>query len=362
MTPAAPAGEDSLVQIFGHHHAQQRLCAALNKRRCAQALMISGRKGLGKATLGQALAFHLLAGAPGHHAPGHHAPTACVKDLSFSSHHPTAHLLRAGSHPDFCLLAPEVDTKTQRPRPHILIEAVHKSLVFMQQTSRFGGHRVLLIDPLEALRPAAANALLKLLEEPPLAVVIILISHNPCAVLATLRSRCQQLRLSPLADEELRAFLMHRFPEEHKLHAQIITRAQGSPGRATELGDGQEISLAQALGSLLKDLPQLDRRACLDFAAQLDKNQGQAFAAGGRALCDILRRIIVYLAGGTPVLSADEAALCARLPKNLAPWLAVAQELDRLLPQVPLFGLDRNQVMIAALEAVAAAAGASPSS
>ena len=93
--------------------------------------------------------------------------------------------------------------KRDRLQTVITVDEVRKMKSFFALSSADGGRRVAIIDSIDEMNPNAANALLKLLEEPPARVTILMISHQPAKLLPTIRSRCRELRLGPLSPHDL---------------------------------------------------------------------------------------------------------------------------------------------------------------
>ncbi|MEQ8661151.1 MAG: DNA polymerase III subunit delta' [Gammaproteobacteria bacterium] len=161
----APAWDD-----LSRRHAAGRL---------GHAFLVAGRSGLGKRALAQAFAERVLCeGADG--APA--GSSACGRCRSCL-------LIASGNHPDLKRVAPEEERKS------IGIEQVRELLAFFALTSHYGRHKVVLIEPAEAMTTAAANALLKMLEEPPGNALLVLVSHRPGQLLPTILSRCQKVTI-----------------------------------------------------------------------------------------------------------------------------------------------------------------------
>jgi DNA polymerase-3 subunit delta' len=162
MTTLLPWFTESFAQLADSHQ----------HNRLGHAWLLSGHPGIGKKMLAQHVARYLLCTNPT--ATG---PCGSCGDC---------HLFNIGNHPDYSLVEPE--------KKLITIDQIRDNIHFAQNTSRRGGMKVLLFVPAEAMNANAANALLKLLEEPPKQTVLLLVSHQPGLLLATLKSRCQHLR------------------------------------------------------------------------------------------------------------------------------------------------------------------------
>ncbi len=163
-----------------HQSLWQQLQQSRRQGRLPHALLLSGAEGLGKLAFAQSLARSVLCEQPDSqgHACGH-----CRQCL----------LLDAGSHPDLRLITPEEGSSTIR------IDTIRE--LVGSNTLRVGedAHRVFIIEPAHAMGQAAANALLKTLEEPIPGTLMLLVSAAAEKLPVTIRSRCQLLRFSPPA-------------------------------------------------------------------------------------------------------------------------------------------------------------------
>ncbi len=117
--------------------------------------------------------------------------------------HPVSHQIVAISHPDLIVLRREWNTETKKPFTQISVEDVRRAIHLFQQAAGRGGYRVCIIDCAEDLNPSSANALLKLIEEPPPRSLFLIVAHRPGRMLATLRSRCRKLSLKPLGGADI---------------------------------------------------------------------------------------------------------------------------------------------------------------
>ncbi len=195
---------------------QQRLEQANVTERLGHAPLICGPAGLGKRALAEWLLARVLCLAPAGEAP-------CGKCRS-------CELLASGSHPDSFRLAIPEDKK------EIPVDNVRGLIASLQLTPRIGPNRVGLIEPAEAMNRNAANALLKTLEEPAENAWLILVSHQPGRLPATIRSRCQKIVIRPPEPDAASAWLAERHPElDQADRARILTLAAGAPLAASAL-------------------------------------------------------------------------------------------------------------------------------
>jgi DNA polymerase-3 subunit delta' len=156
-----------------HQSLWQQVLHSWQQDHLAHALLLSGSQGMGKAQFARNLAETILC----------ENGQACGKCKA-------CHLLKAETHPD--LLQVEVAEKSNI----ITIDQIREFIQYCTLTSNYGGYQIAILNPAEAMNNNAANSLLKLLEEPPAKTLIMLISHQPMALNATIRSRCQRLDFS----------------------------------------------------------------------------------------------------------------------------------------------------------------------
>ena len=236
--------------LLGHHAAEATILDALRAGRMHHAWLITGPDGVGKATLAFRFARRLLAGLP--------ADLSAVGDLALDPAHPTFRRVAAGSHADLLTVELGVNEKTGRQRSQIAVDDVRRIGGFMSLTPAEGGWRVVVVDGAEDLNQASANALLKVLEEPPARALLILCCAAPGRLLPTIRSRCRRLRLDPLDDAAMALLLAACLPElSEDERLRLITLAEGSPGRALRLADAEGLKIAALVDEVLAALPNL---------------------------------------------------------------------------------------------------------
>ena len=198
----------------------QQLQPALTGGRMPHALMLTGAAGIGKLHLARLLGAALLCRDRKQDGLPCGECSSCMP-------------LSAGAHPDFKELTPEPEKKT------ISVDQVRAFSRTRYLRPQQGQARVGLIHPVEKLHPSAANALLKTLEEPPAGSYILLITEQPSAVIATIRSRCQLLRV-PLPTSAALASWLESQPESV---SQAVALARGAPLRALALVEADMVRL-----------------------------------------------------------------------------------------------------------------------
>ncbi|AMM84457.1 DNA polymerase III subunit delta' [Martelella sp. AD-3] len=185
--------------LFGHGEAEAYLAQSYRGGKGHHALLLEGAAGIGKATLAFRFANHVL-----HFPHPADAPDHLIEPDQTS---PLTRQIIAGASHDLLHLKRPVDAKSGKLKTAITVEEVRRAGHFLSQTSGTGNWRIVIVDAADDLNRNAANAILKILEEPPKNAMFLLISHAPGRLLPTIRSRCLPLRLRPLAAQDLAAAL-----------------------------------------------------------------------------------------------------------------------------------------------------------
>ncbi|MGB6798621.1 MAG: DNA polymerase III subunit delta', partial [Xanthobacteraceae bacterium] len=231
MSPRAATDDDDIdevphprvtTELFGHATAEAALLAAYRSGRVPHAFLIAGPQGIGKATLAYRMARFVLA-----HPDPDAREVAAAKSLAVDASDPVARRIAAQAQPDLLILERTLNDKGVLHK-QIAVDDIRRTVAFFGSTAGEGGWRVAIVDAVDELNRAGANALLKVLEEPPERALLLLVSHSAARVLPTLRSRCRILTLRPLVDADV---------------AQAAAAATG-----VEAGDPQVIAAAAAAG------------------------------------------------------------------------------------------------------------------
>ncbi len=319
--------------LLGHEAAEATLIEAMRGGRMHHAWLITGPEGVGKATLAFRFARRLFAGIP-------NEPT-----LALEPGHPVFRRVAAGSHADLLTVERGFDEKRKRTRSVIQAEDVRRISAFMSLTPAEGGWRVAIVDGAEEMNAASANALLKILEEPPVRAVLLLVSAAPGRLLPTIRSRCRKLSLAPLGDAAMSRLLAEYLPDlSEDARGRLATLAEGSPGRALLLAEAEGLALAALVDEVLGALPSLGPERAHSIADRLGRGEG-AFST----FMDLLRAAIAAAVREAVRGRADpeQARLAALHP--LDAWSAVWQGLSQLQDETERFALDRRQAIIQGL-------------
>ncbi len=382
--PPAPRANPLLV---GQPAAEATVLRALSAGRMTHAWLLTGPRGIGKATLAFRMARLILAGTvegKGHahdgagqgHAgagPGLFGADPPAADdrgldpgldqtsapgLRIDPGHPVFQRVAAGSHADLRVIERSFsDDKRTRLRDEIVIGDVRGLGGFLSLTPAEGGWRVVVIDAADEMNRNAANAVLKVLEEPPRRAVLFLVAHNPARLPATIPSRCRALALRPLAQRDVAALLTRYRPDlDDGARETLVALARGSIGRALDLAREGGLELYGDLMALLEAAPHMDVARCHALGDKVARDDG-----AWRLFRDLLPAWLARLArhgatggtenaGGAPV-PPGEQALLTRLARAgpLDRWVAVWEKTAHLLGRAEAVNLDRKQAVLAVL-------------
>lgn len=340
--PQAPAPRAN-PDLVGHDTAETALKQLVDNGRLPHALLLSGPRGIGKATLAFRLARYVLwRGGEGAGLDMFGAPVdSGLPGLAVPPDSGTFRRVAAAGHADLLTVERAFDPRRKRLRSEIVVDDVREIAAFLHLTAAEGGWRVVIVDGADAMNRNAGNALLKILEEPPRRALLLLVAHSPGRLLPTIRSRCRQMQLSPLADTELRALLARYSPElAVDTAARIADLAEGSIGRALELAGSGGVELYEAVLAMLARRPAIDPLALHGFADKLARADADD---SYRGLEELLRQHLGRQAAAAAHAGAlAEAARWARVRDDIAEDFARADGLN----------LDRKQTIMSAFFAI----------
>ncbi len=324
--------------LFGHGEAEQALLGSYQSGRVPHAWLIGGPPGIGKATLAYRFARFVLA---------HPDPTAAqvqqARSLALDPEHPVARRVGAQAQGDLLTLERVLNEQSGKLYTVIRVDDVRRTVSFFGSTAGEGGWRIAIVDAVDDLQREGANALLKVLEEPPARAILLLISHAPGRELPTIRSRCRRLLLRPLSESDLVqavAAATGRSPDDVDVQ-EAARAADGSVGRALTLLDEDARRLRQRVLDLIAQLPQPDPRGLHALGDALGGTDPTTLAA----FMDLVNGwLSQQVAGGEGPLP--------RMARLAETWETV----NRAAREVEAYNLERKPLVFAVFGALAEAA------
>jgi DNA polymerase-3 subunit delta' len=351
-TIETPAPREN-AQLFGHEAAEQRFAADFHGGRMHHAYLMTGPKGIGKATLAYRFARYILsqgaqksAEAPSMSLFGEPEPVAVsAPSFTMSPDAPLFRRIAAGSHTDLLTLSPAYDAKKHVEKSTISVDDARKVPEFLSLTPAEGDWRVVIIDAVDQLNANAANALLKILEEPPERAILLMVCHQPAAILPTIRSRCRTFKLAA-PDAAAFAEILHAIAPAipHHDYAALYALSYGSPGHAITLFAEDGLDWYENwLAAMLPEAPPERRQQFADRANA--QKSPTAWAALIHAWEVAMQRLTLHphYATTQPIFPREAAmldAIAAATPPALRRrWV---EEGNRLIRATETFNLDKR--------------------
>ncbi|CAN7507693.1 DNA polymerase III subunit delta' [Pararhizobium sp. LjRoot255] len=330
---AVPPAENT--KLFGHAEAEHFLAQSYRSGKGHHAILIEGPAGIGKATLAFRFANHVLTYPDQSLAPAELTdpdPTSIVsRQIASGASHNLLHLTRP------------VDDKTGKVKSAITVDEVRRAGKFFSQTSGTGNWRIVIVDPADDLNRNAANAILKILEEPPKRSLFLVLTHAPGKLLPTIRSRCLPLQLKPLAPDALRDAMTnlgfdHSGPDAQK----VLAAADGSVSEALKLINYGGLDIMTAFETILAGQGPAIRRDMHKLADVLSAKDNETIFDFFSALASgHIMRVARQAAVAGDIARAERFA---RLSATIAERLSLAQA----------YNLDRKQTVLSILDDIKA--------
>ena len=318
--------------IAGQDKAVDQFASAWKLRRLHHAWLLAGPRGVGKASFAREASRRVLAEAAG--------PPVDLPGLDTSPDHPIAKLLAAGSHPDFRWVE-RLERSTGGLARNISVDQIRSLQNLLSVTPSMSPWRAIVIDSVDDLEASAANALLKMLEEPPSNTVFFLVSHAPGRLLPTIRSRCRRLDFARLDDEVMTSLLSRLLPSDNSTAvAQLVNFADGSIGRGIDIAALDLAPLESEAQAILREGDPDNMRRSKLASALGAKAAADRYAAFLQLVPGLLAREAVGLEGDARGRAID-AYEKARQTVAIAPRLsldpgATVFELGGILASVAL--------------------------
>jgi DNA polymerase-3 subunit delta' len=315
--------------LFGHEEAERAFLDAWRAGRLHHAWLIGGPEGIGKATLAYRMARFLLASGE--------REAAERTSLAIPGHHPVARQVAAQAHPDLAIVRRGLRKDGKGYSAEISVADVRRGLGLFASRAGAGGYRVCIVDSADDLNASSANALLKLVEEPPARSLFLIVSHAPQRVLPTIRSRCRRLQLRSLDEAGLRAALRSLGSPWAEMEEARLGRAaalgEGAVRRALQMLDEEAAALVEEVSGLLGGLPHVDVKRVLALAERLSRRGGE----------DALALTLDTVSRWT---SRELEAKAGTGAARLAPLVEVCEKFARAAVEVDTYNLDRRPLVL----------------
>lgn len=275
--------------LIGHEKEEKVLFDACKTNSLHNSWIISGVEGIGKATLAYKFARFLING------------DEKASNLDISPSLQVFHLISNNAHPDLKVIERDYTDTDKRKiiksiksgekmsdeeldslkkSAFIRVDDVRTINEFLSKKSSSDGWRVVIVDSVDELNNNGANAILKVLEEPPYKTIMLLISHNPNKLLPTIRSRCAKLLLKPLEDNVVASLLRRYRPEvSEKDIKELVRISSGSIGKAIKYSDTGALRFYEDLSNIVYSKNNFSTSDLLDFAGKCSKDEDSYFIA-----------------------------------------------------------------------------------
>ncbi len=334
--------------LIGHHAVCQVMQQASEGQRFPHAWLLSGPKGVGKASFAYLLARALMAAKNPHD----------MGDFWRAQDSADGHLVETDSHPDMFVLKRRFNEKTEKFYSDIPSEDVRELKKSFSLSASRSGWRIAIIDSIDEMNKFGVNGLLKLLEEPPEKCLFFIICHNPGRLLDTIKSRCRSLNFSSLTNEELVSLINQQSgainPSEAAAAAYL---AAGSAGRALNLVEHGGMDLYRDMIDVLVGLPSPDIERLHALASRFGtRSAPESFEVFCYLFSNWLYRLIHGRATGAypqPVFEG-EAELIARIGPQMAlePATRLWEKVNLNMRQIEALNLDKKQAVLDWFEAL----------
>jgi len=343
--------------LYAHQPLLKRCLEQYARGNMHHAFLLTGAKGIGKATLAYHLARELLAHGEvkvaaieedmGASLFGDALPAAPAPKAAENIHSPDSALFRrvaAGSHTDLLTISPAYDARKGQEKAEIGVDVARGLGEFLSLTPAESQWRVVIIDAVDQLNNNAANAILKLLEEPPQFSILLLICHNPATILPTIRSRCQTITVAPPDLANFKLVLQDIAPEiaDNEI-PRLYSLAAGSPGLAVTLHEHKGLALYRDLFNVLATasgkLPASLEAAAMSKTAAVWQCFVHVFEVAAQ-------RILIGKAGEYEVFVGEaRAASACRSAHSFEIWSNWQRTAGQLVRDTNIYHLDKRHTL-----------------
>jgi DNA polymerase-3 subunit delta' len=322
--------------LYGHAEAEEAVLAAWAQSRLPHAILIGGPGGIGKATLAYRIARFVFAQSGAR-------TSQSAKSLDVPADHPARRQISAQSHPDLLVLRRQLNPDTEKLRSEIRVDDIRRTVPFFGSTAAAGGYRIAIIDSAEELNRNGANALLKVLEEPPPRSLLLIVSNAPGRLLPTIRSRCRRLMLRALSVDDIERAVADVADTNDEIPRDRIKEASAASGgsvrHALELLLGESLEVRKLTANLLARLPALDGEGLHTLGDRIRRNEELTIFA---------ETVGDWLAAA----ATDTAEPPVRLARLATAW----ENVRRATVEAEVFNLDRKPLVFQVFSTLAEAA------
>jgi len=335
--------------LVGQRAAEETFLGSYLGGRFHHAWLVTGPKGVGKASFAYRATKFLLSQEAGS-AGGLFGPP---ETLDVETHHPAVSLINSGAHPGLTVLRRHYDPKGKKFFKNIRVDDVRRLSGFFGMTASDGGWRVVIIDTVDDMNINAANAILKILEEPPAKTVFFLLSNSPAGLLPTVQSRCRRLTLNPLSNEQVQSVIGPLLADQIDARglASLTLLAEGSPGKAAALYAAGGLDAYYGLLDIFKTYPDYDPDTLHGLADRAAKKDNEALY---RVLCELipwwLSRFVRAASIGLDKISLmeGEADIMQDLLRHhpVPFWVDMWEHTNHLIERADTVNLDKKQVIL----------------
>ncbi len=326
----------------GSSNAEMNLLDAHRAGRLHHAWLLTGPEGIGKATLAYRFARFLLA-----HPDPASAIVQSATSLFVGAEHPVSGQVARLSHQDLSVVRRGLTKDRKSLRTEISVDEVRDALSVFRTTAGAGGWRIVIVDAADDLNRSSANALLKMLEEPPARSIFILVAHRPGQLLPTIRSRCRTLRIPALTQIMVQEGIKRITGVDEASAVEAAAQSEGSMRQALDLMEPTGAAFRRDLGKILDDITHAGTKSLMQL---VDKTTGKAGLAMFRIVVDGIER---HLRTGLQALRDQPGAniqatrgKATRGKATLAARAELWEKLRRSARDVDDYNLDRRPFLL----------------
>jgi DNA polymerase-3 subunit delta' len=372
QTDFIPSPKENL-HFVGHKEAEEKFLSSWNSGKTSGSWLITGPKGVGKASLAYRIARFVFVNGKNKEQGGLFGESAFEEfdSLDVSAENEHVKKVSSSSHPDLKIIEREItddekkkliklvksgselnpdEEKKRKKSAFIRVDSVRQMNGFLSMTSSDGGWRAVIVDAADDMNIASANAILKILEEPPENTLMILISHNQGKLLPTIKSRCTKIALKPLENDVIEGLLSHYIPEISENDASKLSiLCSGSIGQAIELYENNGLAKYKEMVSIFERYPSVDLAKLHAFANKIIKSPDD-FEVFQFVFSSFLSRIIRAFGKGENLVEIcpGENAIKDNICNSVTPDVLIDrwQEANELFAKTNNVNLDKKQTII----------------